>query len=286
MNSDANVVPPNQCKCRKTVRANQKSLKCDACETRYHCSCLSLDSNVEKVYLDSVIAIPWLCGDCVKSIPNLRSENKRLHNENDELKKMNKNLVEKVNAIESQIGLLKNEIKDELLTELRMHDRPEPSYDLQKQISLAIREENLKTKKALNLCVSGLPRSGLHSNDVADIADICQQNMNIDSSEIRSGISQSFRVGKSDENRPQLLILTFKTAELKRKILSNSFKLKDYTTANGRKIFVSPDFTPKQREENTRLVEELKSRRAHGEHVKIKNGSIVRVSSNINSQPN
>ena len=164
-----------------------------------------LNRNVEKVYLDSVFAIPWLCENCVICIPNQRSENKRLSTENDE---KNKNLVEKVNADESRISLLKNEIKDELLTELRKHDRPEPSHDLQEQISLAIHEGSFKTKKVLNLFVNGIPRSGLYSNDAADLADICQQNMNIDSSEIRSGILQSFRVRKSDENRPQLLILT------------------------------------------------------------------------------
>ena len=36
-------------------------------------------------------------------------------------KKMNKNLVEKVDAIQSRIGLFKYEIKDKLSTELRMH---------------------------------------------------------------------------------------------------------------------------------------------------------------------
>ena len=83
----------------------------------------------------------------------------------------------------------------------------------------------MKAKKALNLCVSELSHSLLYSND---LADICQQNMNIENIDIRSGISQPFRVGKSDEISPQLLILTFKTAELKRKNVMNSFRLKDY----------------------------------------------------------
>ena len=43
--------------------------------------------------------------------------------------------------------------------------------------------------------------------------------------------------------------------------------------------FVSPDFTPKQREEYKRLVEEFKLYKARGEHVKIKKGSIVRINS-------
>ena len=97
----------------------------------------------------------------------------------------------------------------------------------------------MKTRKALNLSVSGLSHSGLYSNGVADLADISQQNMNIDSRDIRPGISQYIRIGKSDEIRPQLLILLFKTSELKQKIVSNTFRLKDYTTANGRKICIS-----------------------------------------------
>ena len=65
-----------------------------------------------------------------------------------------------------------------------------------------------------------------------------------------------------------------------------SFKLKDYTTANGWKIFVSPDFAPKQPEENTTLVDEVKSRRPRGEHGKIKYDSIICLSSSINSRRN
>ena len=84
----------------------------------------------------------------------------------------------------------------------------------------------MKSKKALNLCVIGLPRSGLHSNHVADLADIFQQNMNIDSGEIRSGISQSFGVKKSDENCPQLRILTFETTELQLKFSTEVIQTK------------------------------------------------------------
>ena len=42
-----------------------------------------------------------------------------------------------------------------------------------------------------------------------------------------------------------------------------------------RKIYISPDLTPKQRAENHKLVDELKRRRSDGENVKIKSGRIV-----------
>ena len=42
-----------------------------------------------------------------------------------------------------------------------------------------------------------------------------------------------------------------------------------------RKIYISPDFSPKQRVENHKLVDEIKRRRSDGENVKIKSGKIV-----------
>ena len=43
-----------------------------------------------------------------------------------------------------------------------------------------------------------------------------------------------------------------------------------------RKIYISPDLSPKQRVENHKLVDELKRRRSDGENVQIKSGKIVR----------
>ena len=42
-----------------------------------------------------------------------------------------------------------------------------------------------------------------------------------------------------------------------------------------RKIYISPDLSPKQWAENHKLVDELKRRRSDGENVKIKSGKIV-----------
>ena len=276
---------PNQCCCRKTVRSSQKSLQCDLCEVRYHSSCLKIDNSLIQIYTDVNTVVPWTCDACKQSIHVLRTENKRLTGENGELKQLNKTLVERMNAIENQIGLVKNEIKQELLLELRRNEINEPPIDFEQQISMAIREEKQKERKLMNLCVSGLPSSDLNSNDVSTFADICQQYLGIASSEIKAGVSQTLRVGNASENKPKLLILTFKTLDLKKKVLINSYKLKDFVTSSNMKVFVSPDYTPKQQEENRKLVEEMKMRRARGENVKIKGGKVISFSQRTSRTP-
>ena len=68
----------------------------------------------------------------------------------------------------------------------------------------------------MNLYVSSLLSSDLNSNDVGTLSDICQQYLGIASSEIKADVSQTLRVGNVSENKPKLMMLTFKTLDLKK----------------------------------------------------------------------
>ena len=277
------VMEQRQCLCTKVVRSNQKSLVCDLCDTKFHSVCLKLDSALSAILLDSNILVPWTCNQCKDELRSLKTENAKLMKENISLHKTNESLIQRISSIETQISQIKNSIKDEILKELQGNSTTVPvsgDENFQKQIATAVYESKLMESKKLNLCVSGFPNPALQTNDVSNFATIIEKNVGIKANEITSNVTNSARIGKIDENKPQLLILTFSLLEMKRKVLLNSKKLKDYRTRDRGKIFIFPDLTPKQRSKNQKLVTELVTRREKGESVVIKHGKIVARTSN------
>ena len=86
------------------------------------------------------------------------------------------------------------------------------------------------------------------------------------------------RLGKKTEDsstKPRLLRVTLENVEVKKQILMKAKHLRDSVDGNLSKVFISPDLTPKEREANRKLREELKARRDQGENVVIRNGKIV-----------
>ena len=85
-------------------------------------------------------------------------------------------------------------------------------------------------------------------------------------------ITDMFRVGKKGA-KPRPIIVKFQDYKTKNRYLKNSANLKE---VNGEKIYVNPDFTPKQREERKNLVKEMNRRRDNGEkNLVIRNNKIV-----------
>ena len=77
----------------------------------------------------------------------------------------------------------------------------------------------------------------------------------------------------------RLLKITVETEKEKASILCNAFKLRNKELPEHlRKIFITPDVTPKEREEHKVLRAKLSEANKSGNNYKIKNGQIVRRS--------
>ena len=87
-------------------------------------------------------------------------------------------------------------------------------------------------------------------------------------------ILDMFRVGKkSEEGKHRPLIVKFENSEKKNEYLKKNTELKN---ADGTKIYVNPDLTPKQRAERKQLVLDMNARRDNGEEdLVIRNNAIV-----------
>ena len=77
--------------------------------------------------------------------------------------------------------------------------------------------------------------------------------------------------------KPRLLRVILSSIEKKSNILANAPKLKKIGNQSIRKLYITPDMTPKEREEDTKIRKELTRRRAQGENdLMIRRGKIVR----------
>ena len=82
------------------------------------------------------------------------------------------------------------------------------------------------------------------------------------------------RLGKRIPDRHRLLKVTLDSVSRKIQVLRNAKKLRN--TQNWKEIFITPDMTPREREKNKELREELKRRRELGEErLVIRKGQIT-----------
>ena len=281
---------PGPCLCGKPVRANQKSLACIACDVKYHQTCLVIDANVLKALSEANIP-PWTCKNCILSFKNLINENSKLAEENCALKKNNESLLQRIDSFEKKLTDMKNDIKNEILSELKQNIPSNPTQglsvnnvvpiasneEIRKEIHMAMIEDREREKRRLNLCIRNLPEveTDEQSSDLAMVKDFLTENLEIQRGEIAEGLQSVKRLGERQDSKARVLIASCKTSSIRRKILQNSRKLKDFRTAENKKVFIVPDMTKTQMETDKKLNDELWSLRREGVKAIIRRGRIV-----------
>ena len=82
------------------------------------------------------------------------------------------------------------------------------------------------------------------------------------------------RLRQTNPEKPRLLLITLEGISIKRSILKQATKLRNSSKWN--EVFISPDLTPKERETNKKLREELRNQKQAGEkNLIIRCGKIV-----------
>ena len=97
--------------------------------------------------------------------------------------------------------------------------------------------------------------------------------------QVTTKVTNAVRLGKkiNTTDKVRLLKITVESEKEKASILRNAFKLRNRELPEHLgKIFITPDMTPKEREENKLLRAKLAEANKSGNNYKIKNGQIVR----------
>ena len=263
----------------KIDRKNKGNLTCEFCGNTFHVTCITSISSTFQHFLSNNEFKSWTCDQCKLNFRSLSKENERLKTTNSQLVQENESLRRRLENLETQFSTFKTELKQEILREIKSESPPQPanqSQSLNEQVLACIREEKDREKRRLNLCLRNLPETDSTSNDHAQVIDLFTSILGLNGNELNGGIKNIKRVGAQTEGRPRIIIIECSNYDLKRKLLQNSFKLKNYNgPTNDKKVFLTPDMTKKQLEVDRNLRDELWSRRNKGENVYIRRGQIV-----------
>ena len=139
----------------------------------------------------------------------------------------------------------------------------------------AVTEIKLRKEKKHNLIFFNLPNSTKNSPEekMADDITVLQNLINELGVET-SDFGKVFRIGRVVSERPQPIIVKFKSLDDKISVLKNSYKLQKSKI----NVIIKNDLTRQQQETEKALYEELKLKRSNagpGEKYFIRNGLVM-----------
>ena len=160
-------------------------------------------------------------------------------------------------------------------------DTLQPSIEtmINSTVTSLLSEEKEKEKRKLNLILHRIPESASENaverkvHDTNHVKSILQDYLKIDVQ-----VDTVALIGKKDSEKTRLLRVDVPSEKLKKQVLHNSSKLRDDSNPDWvKKIFITPDLTPKEQAENKVLREKLAElNKTVPRSYRIKNGQIVR----------
>ncbi|MES9880232.1 MAG: hypothetical protein ABW185_05050 [Sedimenticola sp.] len=137
---------------------------------------------------------------------------------------------------------------------------------IEEKIRMMLSEEREIASRKMNLLVFNIKEAESDNKLEQSTHDMLKLNDLINELGTKTDISEVVRLGREGRYpRPlRFRVLNFKD---KSELLSNAKSLK--SKAGYERVFLSPDRTPREREEYKKLVTEMKARRDRGENVRI-----------------
>jgi len=260
------------------------------CEGLQHRTCLQISTDQYSALSDVSSNILFFCSSCLSKLPEaLRafdSVNDACSQVEKSIKTIEVNLLNRFDGLTDQMNDLATKIVEanqELSDEEVVNSGqianivgPKHHSNLSTTFSSILSEEREKDKRKLNLILHNVPESTDINSDVRKQCDtdtakaVFNQHLGIATS-----VSNATRLGKKG-NRSRLLRVTVSSERDKAIILRNSTKVR---STNGeeflKKLYITPDLTPTEREQNKALRSKLKEMNQQGNKYRIKNGQIV-----------
>lgn len=245
--------------CQKCDKEVKEKITCTGCKLHYCLQCAGVSVELYQcIQKGELNRFHWTCTCCQSMFPSLENiagaiqdiqnkQDSRMKHLEDRMDK-----VEEANREEIKKGL--NEIKSDVLQNLKA--------DIDTLVDNRHRELEDRKRRELNVTVFNLPEhnnpSGLENKrqDEEDVTRICES---IDVEELQ--IVTMYRLGRKmdSKTRPLKVILNNKA---QRKLILNNAKLIERKAApEYKRVIITKDLTPTQREERRKLVRAKKERR-------------------------
>lgn len=302
--------------CNRRVTSKDRAIQCDGCNNWMQAACEKVGDDLLRQVEKEAIKV-WLCEECSTQFKKSIGENKKLKEDNAEMKKelegikeKNEGMLDKIrryekskveereqgstdrrNGSDEELRLIKKQMEElqrevkEVSIKWKRMDEEIKDFIAQTVVDVIEEREN-KQKRVKNLVIYNVRESSAENSvkeqkeeDQAVCMDIFVNELKVEDVEIVEAV----RLGKKEENvrederKPRPLLVKISEVEKKWEIIKNAKKLKDTRKENYRRVFISPDLTPKERAEDKELREQLKQKREQGERGwYIKNRRLVR----------
>lgn len=259
--------------CEEVVEEKDRGVQCDICMKWFHVKCGKVGNDVYKA-IGTTGGIDWFCPPCKKLAKDSRESVMQLTDENKKLKEENKILKERLAVIENKMQEIKEEIKQEVISEVNSF----------KVILDEMKEKEDKKMRECNLVLYQVKESNkVNGKDrEADDRSACEKIFKEGIGEEDFQIKSIYRLGRKIENernsssKPRPLLVRLENSDQKWQILRNAKKL-GRSTSDMKKCIVAPDLTIKEREADRKLRGELKERRDRGEEGwVIRSGKLIK----------
>lgn len=240
-------------KCNRVVNSEDNALGCEACKTWFHCGCLKISASKYKLIKQVEDIVRWFCVDCDRKVITA-------------VRKIS-DLAEKIKSVEEKI---ETEVASKV--EEYMEEKMEREKRRNNLVIFGINEAPEEVSEAQS-------RKEYDLDVIKNLHVGVSDDLKVDQSEI----DQVYRLGRRSTEpgrKPRPLCIKLKTEDKRHQILGSAKKLRDAKDEVGwkRKLFISPDYTIKQRGLQKAAYEELKSRREAGEEgLVIRNFKVVRM---------
>jgi hypothetical protein len=241
--------------CKKVVDIG-KAVKCEECKNWYHLQCAGLNTTVFNSLGKSNSQLYWRCIPCI-SKPISATPPASMDNKLDNILGLLLDMNSRIANLETT-----NTARDENIESMI-------DTKIDEKVHNVVREELERERRKLNLIIYGL-----EENDETDSISQIQSVMSAIKMESQEPPTHIIRLGEKKTGRIRPTRITVGAMSDKRSIMTNAKLLRHHKEFE--KVYISPDLTPKERDANNKLVQEMKSRREGGEtELIISRGKII-----------
>lgn len=272
--SDRNEDEVCECgKCGKIVKENDKAFKCDACNLWSHIKCINVTNDMyAAAKKHQNVGFKWFCNNCDKVVSKFLKGMFEIQERQNKIEEDMKQVLKELAEIKGSTAGNNNMTFAQIMKEeSQLATCSEGSrHIIDRNMQIQITEAMERDKRKNNLVLMGIPEQ--KEDLVGYIEEIIKES---------TGGTAIFeivgRVGKSeitDKTRPLRILMEDPVA--RRRILKGASSLK--TKKDFDKIYIVPDHTRKQQEQDKILRDKVKQFRAEGKTgVKISKGEVIQI---------
>ena len=255
--------------CSVVVRHDEKAVNCNKCKFWFHANCINMPNN-EYNALKKTAKVKnsmWFCDKCVTDVTTMVDDP----------------TADPVNKLLSRINTLEHTIQ-RLEHLLQVVQSGQLSYDenfddiIERKVKEYLDESKEIDKRKMNLIVNGIAESRSTESreriedDRNEVKNIFR-SLGVEPDDISD---LTVRLGKVSERFPnRSLLISVKSLKTKGDLMKAQVGFRQRNPT--KRLYISPDLSPRQREDNKVLVAEFKRRKGAGENVKIRSGKIVTI---------